>query len=961
MARNLFVTCLVLMMSWGELLGNQAELLINADSFVSNRQYKQAIAIYAGLLTSERRANYRAIILHKLSFAEIQIRAFDEALQHVVEARHLHVEKSADSLIAENSLLEGMCHYWMERPAEAIKSFEYALARYERLHNKRGASLSLYWIGNIKSHGFFQFGESISYYKKALEKYPWPKEEQWAAIQMNLSKAYLFSNELKTSAIYRSNAEAFYRSKPIYTPELADCLNLSAINSVFGHDVTNFFRQAFQAVELLKGYDNYHLGKYYDNIGAAYKLSGKGSEALKYYREAARQHAKFSYNTYRISNNCLNIGEYFLDVESRLDSAIYYYRKCLAVRKKSFGSKHTETAAAYLHLGELFQRNKQYDSALYFFQEAMKSEVPAFTSDDVRRNPETLGAGYGLQLMSILSDKANTLRSKYADEHDLSILKLAFLTLVRADSLLSVYRTTLYWRESKLAFNEYLRMIYHQALEYGYLLHLKTGSNEVLEKCFYVMENARYTLLLENIRDSHSEIKNRESELKRILDGLSREITRSKANSVRLEQLQKRRDSAQQVMQHYYDNRVTGGRAFNKFVSPSVFANCQKFIQEEKSTFVNYFWADTVVYCIALCDEQRSFFKIRAGEKLLRDINRFKNLISHPPVSSTTPVLPKFIDEARSLYKTLLPFLDTIGMPSKLVVIPDGPLINLPFETLLAFDPDRLCQGFRCLPYLARYTTTEYWFSFSIMDQLIETAPSSVKSILALAPEYHDNLIPLHGASDETENLLSLGATVLKGRTATKLGFIRTAQNYNYLHIASHARADTVNGLNSYIDFSDDPDDRIYAYEFVDLKLSAKLVLLTSCETGRGEMRKGEGIFSLGRAFAAAGAESIVLSAWDVPDGATSKLVKKFYQHLLKGEAAPDALRNSKLEFLDQHDELSAHPYFWSSLYFIGHYRQPDSNWAFKWGVAITILALIASLIYIVRIVRKKARPGSAA
>ncbi|MEG4114145.1 MULTISPECIES: CHAT domain-containing tetratricopeptide repeat protein, partial [unclassified Microcoleus] len=112
---------------------------------------------------------------------------------------------------------------------------------------------------------------------------------------------------------------------------------------------------------------------------------------------------------------------------------------------------------------------------------------------------------------------------------------------------------------------------------------------------------------------------------------------------------------------------------------------------------------------------------------------------------------------------------------------------------------------------------------------------------------------------------------------------------------------------------SGDEDGVLTAMEAAALNLwGTKLVVLSACETGVGDVANGEGVFGLRRAFVIAGAESQVLSLWKVDDEGTKDLMVNYYRRLLQNEGRSSALREIQLEML--RSENYQHPYYWASF-----------------------------------------------
>jgi CHAT domain-containing protein len=98
--------------------------------------------------------------------------------------------------------------------------------------------------------------------------------------------------------------------------------------------------------------------------------------------------------------------------------------------------------------------------------------------------------------------------------------------------------------------------------------------------------------------------------------------------------------------------------------------------------------------------------------------------------------------------------------------------------------------------------------------------------------------------------------------------------------------------------------------------LGTALITLSACQTGRGEIQRGEGVMGLRRACTLAGARTLVMSLWSVSDETTRWLMEHFYANLLNGMGKAAALRQAQLDLLThlRTSEGHAHPYFWAAF-----------------------------------------------
>ena len=103
-----------------------------------------------------------------------------------------------------------------------------------------------------------------------------------------------------------------------------------------------------------------------------------------------------------------------------------------------------------------------------------------------------------------------------------------------------------------------------------------------------------------------------------------------------------------------------------------------------------------------------------------------------------------------------------------------------------------------------------------------------------------------------------------------------------------------------------------------------KLVVLSACDTGVGEVRSGEGVYGLRRALILAGAETLVMSLWPVSDQGTRDLMIAYYKSLQSGEGRSEAMRQVQIRMLA--DPERRHPYYWASFIVSGAWANKEGK-----------------------------------
>ncbi|MBD2119500.1 CHAT domain-containing protein [Trichocoleus sp. FACHB-262] len=179
-------------------------------------------------------------------------------------------------------------------------------------------------------------------------------------------------------------------------------------------------------------------------------------------------------------------------------------------------------------------------------------------------------------------------------------------------------------------------------------------------------------------------------------------------------------------------------------------------------------------------------------------------------------------------------------------------------------------------------------------------------------------LYSLPGAEREAKMIASLLNTeAITGSAATKATVMARMGDAQIIHLATHGLLDDFRGLGIpgaiALAPSGQDDGLLTANDILGLKLNAELVVLSACGTGRGKIT-GDGVVGLSRSLISAGAPSVVVSLWQVPDHPTAALMTEFYQNLQRQPDKAQALRQAMLAMLKQHPD----PRDWAAFTLIG-------------------------------------------
>jgi CHAT domain-containing protein len=405
----------------------------------------------------------------------------------------------------------------------------------------------------------------------------------------------------------------------------------------------------------------------------------------------------------------------------------------------------------------------------------------------------------------------------------------------------------------------------------------------------------------------------------RELSALNRQLMQSTSSAARAELLLQINVSEQRfgpvIAEHNLYRKAITGKAVPLEQIQQALGNHELLLE--------YVLSEPASYCLAITRDAINLMRLvsrtqidSAADRFLREV-RSKNAA---------------VKERTELFELLL---GSVGKTqySRLIIVPDGNLHLLPFDSLINEHSQSIVET-----HIVTYAPSAT--SFYLLRTLL--TPNEAKKPLLAVGGIPANRKPGPPKQYASRSLFSLEAkkigdltqttaeiraisqlfpdeaVVLEGKRATEIALkSQPLQQFRILHFALHGFSDTNiperTALLLAADNDSAEDGLLQDREIRDLRLSADLVTLSACDTGIGRLQGQEGISSLVRAFLLAGARSVIASLWQVDDRSTGVLMKHFYSYLSRGEDKANALRLAKLDLIRQYQQ-DAVPYFWAGF-----------------------------------------------
>jgi CHAT domain-containing protein len=615
--------------------------------------------------------------------------------------------------------------------------------------------------------------------------------------------------------------------------------------------------------------------------------------------------------------------------------------KAIEAGKKHWGTeKRREIGKVYDLLGTLKLAQKQPREALAYFHHALFCVLPGLTLNDITQAPSSATFYSENTILEALQGKARAFQTLNQLEKALECYEL--IPFVEA----KLRATHAYESSSLLALKE-SRQRFQDAIDLAWqLFEQSNGNPKYAERAFRLTELARGMLLLQSLVQARqylpTDIREKDYDLRVRMAWLEHEIAAEREKGESLDQ-----KKIEIWENQLFDLKLERQKLLADFPSynnpDSLFlqvlaAKDVRSLLRPGQAMVDFFLTEKTAYIFSF-DTNGDFRwrKATLPEGFREQTKQFAGYLWAGEEAGRAA----FLQKAWMLDSLLIaPERKRWGVATtSLMIVPDDVLMLVPFDVLIS-SPAAEKSTWRDQRWLLVDYSLGYTYSATLLNIQKSISETHAKAVSkppqvfgGFAPSYTQaSAYKLENTRPMTENVCDLlGGKAWLGSASSESCFKNSAANYRTLLLAMHGISDNEHPELSRLLFGDPgPDSLInnnilYASELQIMQLQADLVVLSACHSGSGKLEQGEGVYSLARAFAAAGVPASVMSLWLLHENSAPPLVEAFFKYLQQGKTKDEALKLAKFDFLknDANFEMT-HPFFWAGLTASGDMRSLD-------------------------------------
>lgn len=666
------------------------------------------------------------------------------------------------------------------------------------------------------------------------------------------------------------------------------------------------YEMALEAInEHLKIYrelnTNYQTPYYYNSLlskGRSLAGLNRWEEAQERFDAVVAFQKNIAENQVPLLRTYLEIGMANI-VGERYQKALDYLFRSLELQRATDQLKGPDAIPIWGNIADAYFGLKSYDMAMVYMDSSLmlNQYSKPYRSGEVMRYRATRWQ------IELLNSKLEFLREMWTTDPSDEIMQLALDVIDQFNSTIDQARKSIRGDNSRLGIAD---DFYDHAVFFYIEKYETTGDSKDLRMAFSFSENNKSFLLNEIMGEAA------------VSDDAKYQILLAEKAKIKSMISIQTLEEGSALLYQYFEALDSIQQEIDSEASYDHFRRIDENLNGlGANTVLTMHMAKESIYTFLIDNGSLSYSKISIDSAFQDEVKKMRASLSDPAQQLTQ----------LSIVNEVTDFLKRASS-DKLTIIPDGILNYIPFELMaLNVSGDSLLMD--------RFVISYRNSIFQLIDQESQGSAANLYDLVSFAPDFNtDNLLAsddavrselssIPGAFDEVSVISEMfsGEKFIK-EAATESNFKSMAGDYDMIHLATHALVDDQDPKQSRMIFNIDNDTLndgyLHVHEISSLNLDAQMITLSACNTGFGQIKKGEGVMSLSRAFAYAGIPATVVSLWPASDKSTPKLMKYFYQNLKDGQSKSLALNNARKQYLETATGKARHPFYWGGFVLIG-------------------------------------------
>ncbi|MEG4234482.1 tetratricopeptide repeat protein [Microcoleus sp. Pol11C3] len=834
---------------------------------------------------------------------------------------------------------------------KALEYYSQSLPLSRAMGDRLGEAVTLNNIGGV----YDDLGEkqkALEYYNQSLPLRRAVGDRSGEAVALsNIGAVYSALGEKQKALEYYSQSLPLRRAVGDRSGEASTLHNIGAAYSELGEKqkALEYYSQSLPLSRAVG--DRRGEALTLNNIGLVYSELGEKQKALEYYSQSLPLSRAVG-DRHGEALTLHNIGGVYSALGEE-QKALEYYSQSLPL-SRAVGDRRGE-ALTLNNIGGVYSDLRDNQKGLEYFNQSLP----------LRRAVGDAGG------------EANTLFNIAFAKRDLGNLTEALNDIESCLKIIENLRTKIASPELRTSYFATVQDYYEFYIDLLMQLHKTQPKSGYDTKALEASERSRARSLLELLKEANSNIREgvapkllqQEQRLQQQLDAIEKRriqlVSSPNPNPNQVAEIDKQRLT---LLQEYQQNKTqirTNSPRYAALTQPQplTLTQIQKQILDENTILLQYSLGEDRSYLWVVTSTGLTTYELPKRADIETAAKNFRDTVTSPASRD----LPQKVAKASADFGQLILQPAAAQLEKKrLLIVPDGVLHYTPFAGLTL--PQTAGQNAN-LPLIAQHEiiTLPSASTLAILRQNYadRKLPNQTLAILAdpvfsptdervkgqITPATTEKLEAnnlglnrslrtsnmawppkrLPFTRQEAQNILALVPTASEVQNFDFAASRATATNsnlanYQIVHFATHGMANSQNPelsgiLMSMVDEKGNPvNGFLRLTDIFNLKLAAKLVVLSACQSGMGQNIKGEGMVGLTRGFMYAGAQRVAVSLWSVDDEGTAVLMQKFYQKMLQEKLAPAAaLRAAQMEMLQ--DKKWQSPYYWAAFTLQGEWK----------------------------------------